>query len=113
MVAVAEEGMVVDVDALQRGGVNLTRIADTAKDILTELQVAVDTLNDFGTDKTGASIRATYGPIRDDGLKFLAATSELLDMHGGRTSTTGKVMDDVNTATSAEANAGPSHGKRG
>jgi hypothetical protein len=105
--------MVVDVDALRRGGVNIAAIAATAKDILGELRAAVDALDDFGNDKTGASIRANYGPIRDDGLAFLGLLSETLDLHGGRTSTTGTVMDDVNTATVAEADAGPGHGKRG
>jgi hypothetical protein len=107
--------MVVDPDKLLRGGVNIGRIADTTRSILNDLQASILALNDFGTDKTAASIRKTYGPIRDDGVRFLGLLADTLDMHGNRTSNTGKVMDDVNSATVDEANAGPSHGggKRG
>jgi len=97
----SEKRLTVDIAALQRGGVNLSRIAEIARGISNDLQHAVTTYGDAGgTGEMGESFQKNYKPGETEALEFLALLDKEVGEVGVRTTKTAREFEDTNQEAS-------------
>jgi hypothetical protein len=99
----------VDIDALERGGVNIRRLAEIAGNIFADLDHVTGKYgrNLGGNGDVGESFAKNYWPGADASLQFLSDLKDLVDTHGGKTLDLGHYFDDVDVTTTDQANGTP------
>lgn len=102
--------LIVDVDALRRGGINIDEVARTCHSILRELYSAVAEYAGAGGDgEIGKAMQLNYEPGRDDAMEFLDLLIRSLSQHGDRTLTVGNVFHSTNDGATTTAHGGKPH----
>jgi hypothetical protein len=97
----------VDVDELERGGVNFAHVAEIATRIHSHVVAILAQYPDPGGDgDVGKSFAANYTPAAAQSVKFLKSLKELIDTHGGKTLDLSAVFGNVNDGATSVANHG-------
>lgn len=90
MVAVTER-LVVDVDALRNGGVNIDRVSSLALRISGELIAAAERYHHAGgSGEMGEKFQQGYRPGAEQGIRFVTLLRDAIGEVGGRTVSTAK-----------------------
>jgi hypothetical protein len=102
----------VDIEALERGGVNIRHLAEIAGSIYGTLFSVTDKYGKDlgGNGDVGKSFATNYWPGAEASLQFLRDLKDLVDTHGEKTIDLGHYFDDVDETTTNEANG--SHHRR-
>jgi hypothetical protein len=98
----------VDIEALERGGVNIKHLATLAATIYGDLFNVTDKYghNLGGNGDVGKSFETNYYPGADASLQFLRDLKDLVDTHGGKTIDLGNLFGNVDETTTDQANGG-------
>jgi hypothetical protein len=103
----SDDDFSVDLDELERGGVNLSHVAEVAIRIHSHVTTILAQYPDPGGDgDVGKSFAVNYTPAAAQSVKFLKSLKELIDTHGGKTLDMSAVFGNVNGDASSVANHG-------
>jgi hypothetical protein len=105
----SDESLSVNIDDLQKGGVNLKYMAEIAASIHNDLKNKIAGLT-LGDDQISQLIMQNYKPGEKASLEFLDNLRALIDGHGGETIDLSKIFNDVNTDTVNEVSTPTEHG---
>ncbi|MEU5844925.1 hypothetical protein [Saccharopolyspora shandongensis] len=86
-----------DIEALRKGGVDLSRLAELARSIHSDLSLQCVNLVIGGSDDISKELKSKYKPGEKDGLEFLRMLGMSLDSDGEAVVDTSKVFDNANT----------------
>ena len=95
-----------DIEALKRGGVDLTRIAETANSIYADLAHDCNSFAIEGDDDIAKTLRTKYEPGEKDGLEFLRMLGINIGTDGEKVVDVGKTFDDMNETANSEVSKG-------
>lgn len=98
-----DDSFAADIEALRQGGVNLSRLSDTANSILTELQSECAGFSFGGDDDISKALKKNYKPGEEAGLEFLQNLSGALDTDGEDVVDTSQAFDDADSTASDQA----------
>lgn len=95
----------VDIEALERGGVNVKHLATLAATIYGDLFNVTSKYGHElgGNGDIGKSFEANYYPGADASLQFLRDLKDLVDAHGGKIIDLGVFFGNVDETTTNEA----------
>jgi hypothetical protein len=101
----------VDIDALERGGVNVKHLASLAASIYGDLFNLTDKYGHTlgGNGDVGKSFETNYYPGADASLQFLRDLKDLVDTHGGKVIDLGGLFGNVDDTTIDESHGGHRH----
>jgi hypothetical protein len=103
----SDKDLSVDVDALERGGVNFGHVVEVANRIHSHVTaILAQYPNPGGDGPVGDSFAANYTPAAAQSVKFLKSLKELVDTHGGKTLDLSVVFGNVNGDATSVANHG-------
>jgi hypothetical protein len=95
-----------DIEALKKGGVDLTRIAETANSIYADLAHDCNAFAIEGDDDIAKTLRTKYEPGEKDGLEFLRMLGITIGTDGEKVVDVGKTFDDMNETANSEVSQG-------
>ena len=100
-----DDTLSVPVEDLKRGGVRLEELGASWRNIYGTLSAKKDQYGDRlgGDGPIGAEFNKNYYPAADALMKVFKGIGDLVDTHGGKTKDLGALFEDVNNATTDEA----------